>query len=172
MWQESQLRLFAVQYMANMLTSAHSVLPYGMLLTIIFRACDLNLDGQTDIRVTKPYDAIDNAYISRLSYEHNGCEWVEKVAHTSTVVEEDTDEEAEMDIPPPSPTGAPSPSTPPTVGAGSSAAPPDWYQNLPQRLDTLSLDIQELRQYHQDDIHILSEEQDRRFHTLSEEQDR
>ena len=35
----------------------------------------------------------------------------------------------------------------------------------------MSLDIQQLLQNHQDDIRILSEEQDRRFHSLSEEQD-
>ena len=65
-----------------------------------------------------------------------------------------------MDIRPPSPTGAPSPPTPPTGRVGSSSAPPNWYRNLSQLLDTMSLDIQQLQQNHQDDIRILSEEQD------------
>ena len=50
-----------------------------------------------------------------------------------------------MDIPPHSPIVALSPSSPPppyTVDAGSSSAPPDWYQKLTQHLDTISLDMQ------------------------------
>ena len=75
-----------------------------------------------------------------------------------------------MNIPPTSPTDAPSP-PPPTAGAGSSSTSPDWYQNLSQHLDTLSLDIQQMRLDHQYDMHTLSEEQDRRLRTLSKEQD-
>ena len=130
-----------VQHLANVLTSAHSVLPYGMLLTTVFRAYDLDLDGEIDIKVSKPSDAIDNACIARLGCEHNGRKWVEKVARAPAVVEEDTDKEPEMDIPHPSPTSAPSPPTPPTAGVGSSYTPPNWYQNLSQCLDTISLDI-------------------------------
>ena len=46
-----------------------------------------------------------------------------------------------MDIPLPSFIEAPS-ASPPTAGAGLSSTPPDCYQNLSQRLDTISLDIQ------------------------------
>ena len=51
----------------------------------------------------KPYDNIDNACIKRLGYEFNGHRSVEK-ARAPAIVEVDTDEEAEMDIPPPLPT--------------------------------------------------------------------
>ena len=147
-----------------------SVLPYGMLLTTIFRAYNRDLDSEIDIRMSKSSDVIDNSCITRLGYEPHGNEWVEK-AIGALVVELDSDEEAKMDIPPPSPTHAPLP-PPPTASAGSFAAPPDWYQNLSQHLDTMSLNVQQLRQDHQDDIRILFEKQDRRFRTLSEEQDR
>ena len=63
-----------------------------------------------------------------------------------------------MDIPPTSLTDAPSP--PPTTSVGSSSAPLGQYQNLSQHLDTISLDIQQLRQDDQDDIRALSEEKD------------
>ena len=62
-----------VQHMANVLTSAHIVLPYGMLLTTLFRAWDVNLDSETDIRVSKPSNTIDNNCFAQLSYEYNGC---------------------------------------------------------------------------------------------------
>ena len=88
----------------------------------------------------KPSSVIDHNCIARLGYEHHGNEWVEK-ATRAPVIELDSDEEAEKDIPPPSLTHAPLP-PPPT--AGSSAASPDWYQNLSQHLDTMSLDIQQL----------------------------
>ena len=94
---------------------------------------------------------------------------MEKATH-APVVEVDSDEEAKMDIPPPSPIDAPSP-PPLTVGTCSSSTLPNWYQNLSQHLDTISLDIQQLRQDHQDDIRSLSEEQDQRLCTLFEEQD-
>ena len=58
-----------VQHMANVLTSAHSVLPYGMLFTTLFWACDLDLDSENDIRVSKPSNAIDHACIARLGYD-------------------------------------------------------------------------------------------------------
>ena len=78
---------------------------------------------------SKSSDAIDNASISHLGYELHGYQWVEKTTRVPTTIEEESDEEAKMDIPPPSPTHAPSP-PPPTIGVGSSAAPPDWCQNL------------------------------------------
>ena len=145
--------------MANVLSSAHSILPYGMLLSTVFQACDIDLDGQTDIRVNKPSDAIENGSITWLGYEHKGREWVEKVAHAPATIEKDTDEEAEMDIHPSSPTGALSPPTPPTAGVGSSSAPLDWYQHLTQRLDTISLDMQ-----------AQAEENDRQFWELIAQQ--
>ena len=122
--------------MANVLTSSYSVLPYGMLLTTIFRHFGLDLDGETDIRISKPYNAIDHSCIACLGYELHGHEWVEKATRVSTVVEE-----VVIDIPPTSPTDAPSP-PPPTTSDGSSSTTPDWYQNLSQCLDTISLDIQ------------------------------
>ena len=134
-----KLGYLIVQHMANILSSTHSVLPYGMLLTTIFCHFGIDLNGGTDIRLRKPSDAIDNSCIARLGYEYHGNEWVEKTT-SALVVEVDNDEEAEMDIPPPSPTDAPSP-PPPTAGAGSSSAPPNSYQNLSQSLDTMSLDI-------------------------------
>ena len=65
-----------------------------------------------------------------------------------------------MDIPPPSPTTSPSPHSPPPAPftvAGSSSAPPDWYQRLSQHLDTMSLDVQQMHRDHQEDMR----EQDR-----------
>ena len=35
-------------------------------------------DSESDIRVNKPSDAIDNGSISQLRYELHGHEWVEK----------------------------------------------------------------------------------------------
>ena len=52
-----------------------------------------------------------------------------------------------MDIPPPSPIALASLHSPhpaPTTTGGSSSAPPDWYQRLSQRLDTISLDFQQM----------------------------
>ena len=130
-----------------------------MLLTTIFRHFGLDLDGETDIRMSKPSDAIDYSYIACFGYELHGNEWMEK-ATCAHVVKVDSDEEADMDIPPTSLTDAPLPS-PPTAGVGSSSAPPDWYQNLSQHLNIISLNIQKLRKDHQDDIRTLSEEQNR-----------
>ena len=102
-----------------------------MLLTTLFRECDLDLYSESDIRISKPSNANDCASISRLGYEFVGGRWVEKAGHAPARVDLDTDEEAEMDIPPPSPTAPASPHSPPpapTTTDGSSSAPPDWYQ--------------------------------------------
>ena len=147
--------------MANVLTSAYSVLPYCMLLTTIFCHFGLDLNSESDIWVSKPSDAIDNGSISQLGYELHGHQWVKKTT-CSPAVEINSDEEVAMDIPPSSP-------RPLTTGAGSSSALPDWCQNLSQHLDTISLHIQWLRQDHQDDIHTLSKEQDWQLRTLSEQ---
>ena len=101
-----------VQHMTNVLTSAHSVLPYGMLLTTLFRACDLDLDSENDIRISKLSDAIDHPFITRLGYEFDARRWVEKAGHAPAMVDVDTDEEAKMDILPPSPTAPASPYSP------------------------------------------------------------
>ena len=127
--------------MANVLSSAHNVLPYGMLLTTIFHHFDLDLDGEFNILVCKPFDAINNGSISRLGYELHKHEWVLKTTRVPIAVEEENDEEAAMDIPLPSPIVDPS-SPPPTTGARSSSTLLNWYQNLSQRLDTISLEIQ------------------------------
>ena len=55
--------------MTNVLAFAHSVLPYDMLLTTIFQYFEVDLDGETDINICKPFDAIDHYSISRLGYE-------------------------------------------------------------------------------------------------------
>ena len=96
--------------MANVLSSAISVLPYGMFLTTIFHHFDLDLDGESDIRVCKPSDAIDNGSISHLRYELHGHKWVLKTTCVLAAVKEESDEEVATDIPLPSPTAAPSPS--------------------------------------------------------------
>ena len=80
-----------VQHMSNVLFLAHSVLPYGMLLTTIFHHFDLDLDGEFIVRVSKPSDAIDNGSISRLGYELHGHEWVEKTTHVPTTIEVESD---------------------------------------------------------------------------------
>ena len=151
--------------MANVLSSATSVLLYGMLLTTIFHHFDLDLDGESDIRVCKPFDAIDNGSISRLRYELHRHEWVLKTTHVPIADEEESNEEAAMNIPLPSPAAALSP-PPSTTGAKASSTPVDWYQNLSQHLVTISLDIQQLRLDHQEDMNSLFEEQDRHFREL------
>ena len=110
--------------MANVLNFAHSVLPYGMLLTTLFWACDLNLDSESGTRVCKPSDAIDHAWITQLGYEYDGRQWIEKVSRAPAVVDVETEEEAEMDIPPPSPAAPHSPPSPlpaPSTAARSSS---------------------------------------------------
>ena len=78
--------------------------------------------------MSKPFDNIDNAYITRLGYEYDEHRWVEKATRASTMVDVDTDDEAEMDIPPPSSTTPPSPHSPPpapSIATGSSFTPLD-----------------------------------------------
>ena len=58
------LGFLIVQHMANVLASAHSVLPYGMLLDTIFQYFEIDLDGETDIRICKTFDVIDHGSIS------------------------------------------------------------------------------------------------------------
>ena len=58
------LGFMIIKHMANVLTSSYSVVPYGMLLTTIFCHFGLNLDSETDIRMSKPSDAIDNSCIA------------------------------------------------------------------------------------------------------------
>ena len=113
------------------------------------------MDSKSEIRISKPSDTIDHVCIARLGYEFDGRHWVEKAGRAPTMVDIDTDEEAEMDIPPPSPTAPVSPHSPPptTTAAGSSSAPPDWYQRLSQCLDTMSLDVQQMHCDHQEDMH-------------------
>ena len=94
--------------------------------------------------MSKPFDYIDNACITRLCYEFDGRRWVEK-ACASTIVQVDTNEEAEMDILPPSPTTPASLHSPPpatTIGASSTSL--DWYHDLSQCFDTLNLDLRAL----------------------------
>ena len=56
-------------------------------------------------------------------------------------------QEAAMDIPPPSPTTSASTHSPPPAPSdtiGASFAPPDWYNDLSQRIDMLNLDLRAL----------------------------
>ena len=115
--------------MTKVLASSTSILPYGMLLTTVFQCFGVNLDSESDVRMSKPSDNINNACITPLGYEHDGRRWVEKAARALTVVDVETDEEAE--IPPPSLTAPPSSYSPPpapSTAAGSSSASPNWYQ--------------------------------------------
>ena len=156
------LGFLIVQHMANVLSSTHSVLPYGMLLTTIFQHFEINLDGEIDIRIYKPSNAINNGSISGLGYELQRNEWVLKTTRVPATAEEVSDEEEAMDIPPPSPTTTPSPSTiapSPTPGAGSSSLSFNYanaFQDLSQRLDTISLHVQQLQLDHQEDMHTLN----------------
>ena len=117
------LGFLIIQHTAKVFTSSRSIFPYGLLLTTIFQHFEVDLDSESDVRMSKPSDYVDNACITRLGYEHNGCKW-----HAPAAVHlESTDEEAEMDVPPPSPTAPPSPPPASTTATGSSSAPPDWY---------------------------------------------
>ena len=60
----------------------------------------VDLYSESDTRISKPSDNIDNAYITRLGYEYDGCRWVEKAARAPTMVDVEINEEVEMDIPP------------------------------------------------------------------------
>ena len=160
--------------MANVLSSTHSVLPYGMLLTTIFQHFEINLDGETDICICKLSNAIDNGSISQLGYKLQRNEWVLKTTRVHTTVEEVNDEEEAMDIPPLSPTAAPSL----TPGAGFSSTSFDYasaLQDLFHHLDTISLDVQQLQLDHQEDMRILIGDMctlTGDFHAYREEQNR
>ena len=98
------LGFLIIQHMSKVLTSSRSILPYGMLLTLVFQSFGVDLDSEVDLRMSKPSDYIDNACISRLGYEFNCRHRVDKVGLAPAMVDIDSDEEAEMDISPPSPT--------------------------------------------------------------------
>ena len=100
--------------MSNLLTSTHGILPYGTILTTLFRACHIDLSTETDVRMPKPSDVIDNACIACLGYECISGDWREKGAYVPDALDDKIDEEAEIDIPPPSPHDAPS--APPATG--------------------------------------------------------
>ena len=55
------LSLLIIQHMSQVLTSFRSILPYGMLLTTIFQSFGVYRDSEVDIRMSKPFDNIDNA---------------------------------------------------------------------------------------------------------------
>ena len=123
-----------VQHMSNLLTSAHGILAYGMILTTLFRACHIDLSTKTDVRMPKPSNAIDNACITRLGYEYIEGQWLEKGACVPAALEDDIDKEA---IPPPSPHVV---TSPPPLGTRSSFECPKWYTDLLPQIDSLSLD--------------------------------
>ena len=92
-----------VQQMSNLLTSAHGILPYGMILTTLFRACHIDLSTKTDVRMPKPSDAINNACTTRLGYEYIEGKQLEKGSHVPAALDYEIDEDAETNVPPPSP---------------------------------------------------------------------
>ena len=161
MGRKVNLGFLIVQHMCKVLTSSKSIIPYGMLLTTVFQSFRVDLDSEVDLRMSKSFDYIDNACIAHLGYEFDGRHWVEKVGRAPSMVDVDIDEEAEMDIPPPSPTTPASPHSPPpaltTIGGSSFAL--DWYHDLSQHIDTLNLDLR-----------ALSEEHDRQFRVLESQQ--
>ena len=107
-----------------------------MLLTAIFRYFGLDLDSESDIRMSNPSDAIYNDYITRLGYEHDGRHWIEKVARALAVVDVETDKEAKMDIQPSLSTAPPLPYSPLPHDTSSSSDRPEWYHKLSQHIDT------------------------------------
>ena len=84
--------------MANVLSSEHNVLLYDMLLTIVFQYFEIDLDDETDIHICKSFDTIDHSSISRLGYEFGRNQWVLKTLCVPDAVEDESDEEATMDI--------------------------------------------------------------------------
>ena len=146
------LGFLIIRHMAKVLTSSRIIWPYGMLLTTIFQFFGVDLDSESDIRMSKPSHNTDNACIAWLGYEYDGHHWVEKAARAPVVVDVETNKEAEMDIPPSSPIAPHSPPTALSTIVGSSTAPLDWYQWLSQCLDTMSLAIQQMNRDHQDDM--------------------
>ena len=118
------LGFMIIQHMTRVLTSSKSILPYGMLLTTIFRYFGIDLDIENDIRLSKPSDTIGNNYITRASYKYNGRQWIEK-ACAPAIINMDTDEEAEIDIPSPLPAATHSPLPPPTDGTSSCSEHPE-----------------------------------------------
>ena len=113
------LGFLIVQHMANVLAFAYSVLPYDMLLATIFQHFEIGLDDKTDMCICKSSDAIDHNSVSLLGYELERNQWVLKTTHVPAATEDESDEEASIDIPPPSPTASPSS----IVGVGPSVAP-------------------------------------------------
>ena len=93
----------------------------------------------------KPSNAIDNACVARLGYEYIGGQWLEKGARAPAASDDEIDEEAEMDVPLPSPHVAPSP---PPYGTRSFSKRPAWYTDLSQRVDSLSLDLRAFSKNH------------------------
>ena len=78
-----------------------------------------------------------------------------KTTHVPVVAKDENDEEAAMDIPPPSLTAAPSL----IAGANSLVAPFDYvsaFQNLFERLDTISLNVQQMCLDYQEDMCTLT----------------
>ena len=70
-----------------------------------------------------------------------------KTTRVLAAAEDESNEEAAMDIPPPSHTTTPSP----TAGSSSLAAPFNYasaFQNLSERFDIISLDVYQMRLDH------------------------
>ena len=92
--------------MKNVNTYVHSVLPYGMLFTTIFQHFRVNLDDEMDIRAYKHIDAIDNESITHMGYEEVNHKRVPKTSRAPVDDEDESEDEATMGIPPPSPIDA------------------------------------------------------------------
>ena len=112
-------------------------------------------DGEIDICICKPFDAINNDSISHFRYEIERNQWVLKTSCVAAAAEDESDEEVAMDIPPTSPTG--SLSLP--IGVGFSVAPFNYasaFQNLYECLNTTSLNVQQMHLDHQDTNNFLA----------------
>ena len=109
MGRKVNLGFLIIQHITKVPTSSRSIFPYRMLLTTAFQFFGADLDSESDMRMSKPSENINNACITRLGYEYDGRHWAKKVARAPTIVDVETDEEAEMDISLLLPTAPPSP---------------------------------------------------------------
>ena len=128
----------------------HSPLWYALFHCLL--AFWVNLDDEMDIRAYKHIDATDNEEINN--------KWVPKTSRAPANDDGESDEEAGMDILPSSATDALSPTIVVSLdGASFSAATFDYasvFQSLKEHLNTIFLDVQQMRLDHQEDICTLT----------------
>ena len=87
------LGFLIIQHMAKVIASSKSILPYGMLLTIIFEEFGIDLDSESDVRIPKTSNFIDNACLVRLGYQHDGRRWNERAHRAPAIVSLDSIDE-------------------------------------------------------------------------------